>query len=109
MKKATHQTDRDTITDFRQIINIGPSIAGDFSRIGIRKPGQLAGQDPLKLYKKICKNDDQFHDPCVLDCFMSAIEFMNGGRPGKWWDFTPLRKQEYAADVDHLRAKYQRR
>ncbi|MEM7456405.1 MAG: helix-hairpin-helix domain-containing protein [Planctomycetota bacterium] len=108
MKKATHKSDRNSVTDFRQIVNIGPSISDDFIRIGIKSPTGLIGQDPLKLYRKICRTDGRFHDPCVLDCFMSAIDFMNGNRPRKWWDFTDTRKKKYSGAVDSLRNTYPR-
>ena len=108
MKKATHETDRRSVSDFQQTVNIGPSIADDFKRLGLKNPSSLIGKDPLKLYRKICKADGTFHDPCVLDCFMSAIDFMNGNRPRKWWDFTEARKQKYTNAVDSLRSTYPR-
>jgi len=94
MKKATHETDRRAITSFEQIVNIGTSIADDFRRLGL-SPTQLINQDPWKLYTQISRLDKQVHDPCVLDCFISAIDFMNGNPPQKWWHYTSDRKQKY--------------
>ena len=106
MKKADHETPRSEVTDFQQIKNIGPAIADDFRRLKLRSPQQLIGKDPLQLYRRICKLDGQFYDPCVLDCFMSAIEFMNGKPPEVWWSYTATRKQMYSKEVQKLRDKY---
>ena len=95
MKKADHDTDRKQIKRLQQIINVGSSIEGDFQRLGITKPQQLIGRDPLKLYRQICKVDGARHDPCVLDCFMAAVSYMDGNPPRVWWDFTSTRKRKY--------------
>ena len=81
MKKATHETDRRTLIDFQQIINVGPATEGDFRLLGLEKPQQLIGKDPWRLYRKLCLRTKQQHDPCVLDVFMAAIDFMEGGSP----------------------------
>lgn len=107
MKKAQHSTPRDEVIDFRQIKNIGPALADDFRRLKLRKPQDLVGKDPLKLYQKICKVDGSFHDPCVLDCFISAVEFMNGKQPKVWWSYTSTRKKKYAHAIQNLRDKYE--
>ena len=75
------------------IPNIGPRIADDFRFLGIREPAQLKGKDPLKLYQQLNRKSGQIHDPCVLDTFMAAIDFMNGGKPKPWWEFTVKRKK----------------
>ena len=106
--KATHQTDRQTIKRFDQIINIGKAMAGDFERLGFQSPQALIGQDPLVMYQAICQTDNLFHDPCVLDVFMATVDYMNGGKPKSWWSFTKERKRRYTADVDLLRGRYSR-
>ena len=78
-----------------QLPNIGPSIAGDLRGIGIQKPQQLAGQDPLQLYQKLCQTTGKRHDPCVLDTFIAAIDFMRGAAPRPWWTYTAQRKAQY--------------
>ncbi len=57
---------------------MGPSIAADFHRIGIRTPSDLCQADPYELYERLCQVDGQRHDPCVLDVFISAVEYMQG-------------------------------
>ena len=61
--------------------------------IGIDYPKQLIGKDPFSLYDKLCKITGQRHDPCVIDVFMSAVHFMEGGEPLAWWFFTEKRKK----------------
>ena len=107
MKKAMHSTPRQEIVSFQQIKNVGPALEEDFRRLKLKKPHDLIGKDPLKLYRKICKVDGVFHDPCVLDCYISAVEFMNGKPPKEWWSYTQSRKQKYSRQVDLLRAQYQ--
>lgn len=94
--KADHRTDRGTLQDLQQIINIGPSIAEDLRRIGIRRPQQLQGADPLMLYERLCRQDGVRHDPCWLDCLLAAVSYMDGGRPQVWWRFTARRKKMLA-------------
>lgn len=107
-KKADHQTDRSTIEHFQQIINIGPKMAEDFHRLGLKKPQDLIGKDPVKLYQRICKIDSLFHDPCVLDCYIASIDYMNGNLPRVWWEYTEERKSNFTEAVDRLRGKYAR-
>lgn len=72
--------------------NIGPSIAGDLRCIGVEHPRQLVGKDPFDLYRKLCEKTGVRHDPCVIDVFMAAVDFMEGGEPKPWWAFTEERK-----------------
>ena len=106
MKKSSHTTPRSEVQDFQQIKNIGPALADDFRRLKLRGPQALIGKDPFELYRKICKVDGVFHDPCVLDCFISAVEFMNGKRPQDWWAFTKNRKKQYTEKIQQLRELY---
>lgn len=78
-----------------QIPNIGPSLADDLRRIGVRSPKDLSGKTGLALYKKLCAHDGVRHDPCVLDTFLAAVDFMSGGRPKPWWSFTAERKKRW--------------
>ena len=104
--KADHKTDRNQIKDFQQIINVGPSIAGDLKRIGLRTPQQLIGKQPLDLYRKLCQHDRIFHDPCVLDTLISCVEYMDGKPPKQWWLFTEQRKANFSDAIEELRSKF---
>ena len=80
-----------------QIPNVGPRIADDFRLIGINSPADLKRKDPLELYEQLNEQTGSRHDPCVLDTFMAAVDFMNGGEPKSWWAFTAERKELLAA------------
>jgi len=105
-KKAIHKTARDSIARFDQIINIGAAMSGDFQRLGLKKPQDLIGKDPVKLYQTICRIDQQFHDPCVLDTYLATVDYMNGKPPQVWWKYTKQRKSEFTSVVDDLREQY---
>ena len=75
-----------------QLPNIGPALAADLRRIGIRHPAELRGQDAYALYRRLCEATGARQDPCVLDTFMAATDFMRGAAPAPWWAYTPQRK-----------------
>ena len=77
--------------------NIGPSIAADLRRIGIHTPRELKGRDAFVLYQKLNAATGARNDPCVLDTFMAAVDFMNGAAPAPWWSYTAQRKVLYGA------------
>ena len=80
-----------------QLPNIGPSIAADLRLIGILQPLALKGADPMVLYRQLCTLTGKRHDPCVLDTFMAAADFMGGAEPRPWWAYTAQRKARYGA------------
>ena len=85
-----------------QLPNVGPALAADLRSIGIERPADLLGQDAFALYRRLCAQTGQRHDPCVLDTFMAAVNFMNGGRARPWWDFTATRKRLVASGAIEL-------
>ena len=80
-----------------QLPNIGPSIAQDLRLLGVLHPQELAALDALVLYRQLCSATGKRQDPCVLDTFMAACDFMRGAAPRPWWDYTPERKALYGA------------
>ena len=78
-----------------QLPNIGPSLAASLRLIGIRTPRDLRGKDAFVLYQKLCAATGQRQDPCVLDTFMAAVDFMNGAAAAPWWRYTPQRKAQF--------------
>ena len=78
-----------------QLPNIGPSLAADLRLIGVRTPRELRGRDPFVLYQALCVATGQRQDPCVLDTFMAATDFMRGAQAAPWWAYTPQRKALY--------------
>lgn len=78
-----------------QLPNIGPAMAADLRRIGIRHPRELQGRDAFVLYQTLNAATGTRHDPCVLDTFMAAVDFMNGAAAAPWWVYTAQRKVLY--------------
>ena len=77
------------------IPNIGQAMVRDFALLGITKPTDLQGNDPFRLYQKMCKLSKTRQDPCVLDTYMAAIDFMDGAPARPWWYYTASRKMQY--------------
>jgi hypothetical protein len=84
---------REDAVDLEDLPNIGKATAADLRRLGIQRPGQLIGQDPLAMYDELCRLTGARQDPCVLDVFMAAVRFMQGGPALPWWAFTAERKE----------------
>jgi hypothetical protein len=87
--------EREEFTRFEQLPNIGPKIADHIRRLGMSVPQDLRGRDAYKMYKKLCLIDKTRYDPCVLDVFISAVKFMDGGPAKPWWKFTAERKRMF--------------
>ncbi len=90
--KATRASD---VQAFKDIPNIGPAMVRDFARLGLKTPQDLKKQDAFTLYKKTCRVSGVRQDPCVLDTYMAAVDFMNGAPPHPWWHYTKERKRQY--------------
>lgn len=88
------QTARDA-KRLEDIPNIGPAMVRDFHLLGIRAPHDLIDKDPLQLYNTISTLTGARHDPCVLDTYLAAVDFMNGAPARPWWHYTPIRKRQY--------------
>ena len=94
---VTKLSDNRVVTSLEQIPNVGPSIAAGLRQIGVRTPPALVGRDPYRLYVSLCKATSERQDPCVLDVFISAVRFMEGGPVQPWWHYTDERKRMVAA------------
>ena len=90
--KARHAAECEQL---EQMPNIGPSLAADLRLIGVLQPADLVTADAFDLYRQLCTTTGKRHDPCVLDTFIAAVEFMRGGEPRPWWTFTAGRKARY--------------
>lgn len=85
---------RENISHLQEIPNIGKAIAKELNVIGIDLPAQLIGKDPYKMYDELTNITHQKKDPCLLDVFISAVRYMEGGPVKKWWEFTEERKNK---------------
>jgi len=91
--------DRETVTQLEDLPNIGPAMAKDLRLLGIARPVQLIGKDAYQMHRRLCTLSGKEHDPCVIDVFLSAISFMEGGEPAPWYHFTEERKQHQTATL----------
>lgn len=80
-----------------QLPNIGPSLAADLRQIGVRHPRDLRGKEAFALYQKLCTATGRRQDPCVLDTFMAATDFMSGAQAAPWWYYTARRKAMFGS------------
>jgi Pathogenicity locus len=95
--KSPKATDAQACQMLEQLPNIGPSLAADLRLIGIRHPSELKGRDPFALYQHLSAATGSRQDPCVLDTFMAAVDFMNGAAAAPWWAYTARRKTLHGA------------
>jgi Pathogenicity locus len=96
-RPSERNSGRQHVIRLEDIPNVGPAIAADLRRLGITSPGQLSGRDPYAMYDKLCRLSGQSHDPCLLDTFIAAVRYMEGGPKKPWWRYTAERKRELAA------------
>ncbi len=90
--------DKKTVQRLEELPNIGKAAAVDLRLIGILQPQDLIGRNPYDLFDELRRVTGEKHDPCVLDVFISVVEFMEGGDAKPWWEFTAERKK-YMANV----------
>ncbi len=95
--KSPKARDARECEQLEQLPNIGPALAADLRLIGVRAPHELKGRDAFVLYWKLVATTGTRQDPCVLDTFMAAVDFMNGAAPAPWWTYTAQRKALYGA------------
>lgn len=97
MSHAILAKTRTDVIRLEDIPNVGISIAGNLRQLGIKSPTDLAGRDPYEMYDDLCRITCQRHDPCLLDTFIAAVRYMDGGPKRPWWKFTAERKRVLAA------------
>ena len=93
---SRNQINREGLSHLEQVPNIGPAIAADLRRLGIRSPRELPGRDPYEMYDDLCRITGKRHDPCLLDTFIAAVRFMEGAPKRPWHAYTAERKRELA-------------
>src|ERR1700760_2778757 len=82
----------------KNLISIGPASLRDFEMLGIRSVKQLARQNPVALYKKLCHITGQRVDICCQDVFTAAVaQARNPLLPAaqcQWWYWSRQRLAE---------------
>jgi hypothetical protein len=77
--------------ELQSIPGVGPSIAADLRRLGVRRTGDLAGRDPQRLYDQLEELAGEHVDRCVLYVFRAAVHHAEGadGDPelALWWNW----------------------
>jgi hypothetical protein len=84
---------RANVRRFQDIPNIGPAFERNLMLLGLNQPAELIGKDPYRMYEDLCAITRKTQDPCVIDVFMSAVRYMEGGPAKKWWEFTEERRK----------------
>ncbi|MCW8894424.1 helix-hairpin-helix domain-containing protein [Sulfurimonas sp.] len=97
---------RKTVSKLEHLPNIGKKMAHYLNMAGIQTPQSLIKKDAFDLYAKLCKKIGKKLDPCIIDVFISAIDFMEGGEPKAWWEFTDERKRTFRENVTKIAKKF---
>jgi hypothetical protein len=86
----------------QDLISIGPAMLRDFEMLKIRSVGQLARQNPQRMYEKMERATGRRQDPCVLDTFCAAVAQARNPRLAaekcQWWYWSRIRKQQTRAE-----------
>jgi hypothetical protein len=79
------------VDNLLRIPGVGPSIAADLHRLGIREVAQLRGRKPEALYAELCRAVGHPVDRCVLYVFRCAVYFASEAKHDpellKWWNW----------------------
>ncbi len=74
------------------IPGVGKRIAADLRAIGIDRPSCLKGENPQKLYDKMCRQQGQKIDRCMLYVMRCAVYYASNKthKPGLllWWNWS---------------------
>jgi len=76
-------------SDLQQVPGIGPRIAGYLQSIGIRRPCDLEGKDPERLFRRLCRKHAKPLDRCLLYVLRCATYYASSPAPEpgllQWW------------------------
>lgn len=81
-----------TIQDFQRIPGVGIRIAEDLWDMGYRQSSDFLGQNPEKMYEKLCTLQQSKVDRCMLYVFRCLVYFVQESNPDpellKWWNWS---------------------
>lgn len=79
------------VKELSRIPGVGPSIASDLYRLGVREIADLRDRNPESLYAELCHGVGRQVDRCVLYVFRCAVYFASEPEPDperlKWWNW----------------------
>ena len=79
------------IAELSRIPGVGPSIASDLYRLGVREVSGLRGRNPESLYAELNQQAGMPVDRCVLYVFRCAVYFASQTQHDpemlKWWNW----------------------
>jgi Pathogenicity locus len=82
---------RAVLKEFRRIPGVGPAVAGDLWRLGLRSVADLRGRDPQALYDRLCELQGMHVDRCMLYVMRCAVYFASNEQHDpellKWWSW----------------------
>ena len=77
--------------ELQQLPGVGPGIAADLRRLGVKSVRGLARRDPERLYARLSEITGTYQDPCVLYTFRCAVYAARTAKPDpellKWWNW----------------------
>jgi nucleotidyltransferase/DNA polymerase involved in DNA repair len=80
-----------SLQELRTIPGVGPRIAENMWRLGIRRVADLKGRKPEELYEKLAAMEGRRQDRCVLYTFRCATYYASRRRHDpeklKWWNW----------------------
>jgi hypothetical protein len=80
----------------QDLVSIGPAMLKDMELLGIHNVGQLARQNPRKMYLELCRITKRDHDICCLDVFEAAVAQARDPKlpaeQRQWWYWSRKRK-----------------
>jgi hypothetical protein len=90
-RRVTRPPVATAIANLSRIPGVGPSIAADLCRLGVREVAQLRGRNAESLYAELCREVGGHVDRCVLYVFRCAVYFASESKPDpellKWWNW----------------------
>lgn len=83
------------LRELQRIPGVGPRIAEDLWRLGIRQEVDLRGRDPQALYDHLCVLEGGHVDRCMLYVLRCAVYYASTPEPDpellKWWRWKEVR------------------
>lgn len=79
----------------QRIPGVGPGLAMDLKDLGYAEPADLAGEDPERMFARLCNLRSKPIDRCVLYVFREAVYYASNRKPEpellKWWNWSDAR------------------